>query len=165
MGAIAQIMHAAIDTGIARAALKDTLHFVRNHSRAWFDSALEHAHEEPLIITEIGRMEIQLHAAEALLRRAGEAIDWALQEGTEERAIAASIAVAEAKALADEAVILITNKLFELSGTRSTLEEYNYSRHWRNARTHTLHDPVRWKYHGVGNYYLNGINPPRHGAF
>ncbi len=31
-----------------------------------------------------------------------------------------------------------------------------------NARTHTLHDPVRWKYHIVGNYYLNGVQPPRH---
>ncbi|MCG2916257.1 SfnB family sulfur acquisition oxidoreductase, partial [Escherichia coli] len=50
----------------------------------------------------------------------------------------------------------------ELSGTRSTLSELNLDRHWRNARTHTLHDPVRWKYHLVGNYYLNGIHPPRH---
>jgi hypothetical protein len=25
-----------------------------------------------------------------------------------------------------------------------------------------FHDPVRWKYHAVGNYYLNGIKPPRH---
>ncbi|MFI7983622.1 hypothetical protein ACFMJS_20725, partial [Acinetobacter baumannii] len=22
--------------------------------------------------------------------------------------------------------------------------------------------PVRWKYHIVGNYYLNGVQPPRH---
>jgi len=35
-------------------------------------------------------------------------------------------------------------------------------RHWRNARTHTLHDPVRWKYHAIGNYYLNHILPARH---
>jgi len=27
---------------------------------------------------------------------------------------------------------------------------------------HTLHDPVRWKYHAVGNYYLNDTPPPRH---
>jgi alkylation response protein AidB-like acyl-CoA dehydrogenase len=40
----------------------------------------------------------------------------------------------------------------------------NLDRHWRNARTHTVHDPVRWKYHAVGNYWLNGVPPPRHGA-
>jgi hypothetical protein len=27
---------------------------------------------------------------------------------------------------------------------------------------HTLHDPVRWKYAILGNYYLNGVNPPLH---
>jgi hypothetical protein len=27
---------------------------------------------------------------------------------------------------------------------------------------HTLHDPVRWKYHVVGNWLLNGAKPPRH---
>jgi alkylation response protein AidB-like acyl-CoA dehydrogenase len=60
--------------------------------------------------------------------------------------------------------LLAANLLFELAGTRATLEEYNLDRHWRNARTHTLHDPVRWKYHAIGNYFLNGVNPPRHGA-
>jgi alkylation response protein AidB-like acyl-CoA dehydrogenase len=57
---------------------------------------------------------------------------------------------------------LATNKLFELAGTQSTLGKYNLDRHWRNARTHTLHDPVRWKYYAIGNYYLNNVNPPRH---
>jgi SfnB family sulfur acquisition oxidoreductase len=165
MGAIAQIIHAAVDVGIARAALKDALDYVRHHTRPWTDSGLEHGYEEPLIIYAVGEMEIKLHAAEALLRRSGELIDRALSENTEASAVAASIAVAEAKALADEASIFITNKFFEISGTGSTLEKYNYHRHWRNARTHTLHDPVRWKYIGVGNYYLNGVNPPRHGAF
>jgi SfnB family sulfur acquisition oxidoreductase len=165
MGAIAQIIHAAVDVGIARAALKDAIYYVRNHARPWTDSGLDHAYEEPLIRYAVGEMEIKLHAAEALLRRAGEFIDRALIEKTESSAVEASIAVAEAKVLADEASIFITNKFFEISGTSSTLEKYNYNRHWRNARTHTLHDPVRWKYIGVGNYYLNGVNPPRHGAF
>jgi hypothetical protein len=48
------------------------------------------------------------------------------------------------------------------AGTRSTLAEFNLDRHWRNARTHTLHDPVRWKYFHVGNHALNGVAPPRH---
>ena len=70
----------------------------------------------------------------------------------------------EAKVVSTEASLLASNKLFELAGTRATLEEHNLDRHWRNARTHTLHDPVRWKYHAIGNYCLNGIHPPRHGA-
>ena len=64
--------------------------------------------------------------------------------------------------LTTQIAIDATNKLFELAGTRSTLAQHALDRHWRNARTHTLHDPVRWKFYHVGNYYLNNINPPRH---
>ena len=52
--------------------------------------------------------------------------------------------------------------LFELGGSQATLAEHNLDRHWRNARVHTLHDPVRWKYHAVGAYRLNGTLPARH---
>jgi alkylation response protein AidB-like acyl-CoA dehydrogenase len=81
---------------------------------------------------------------------------------TETTVAKVSTAVAEAKVVTTEIAILATNKLFELAGTQSTLGKYNLDRHWRNARTHTLHDPVRWKYYAIGNYYLNNVNPPRH---
>jgi SfnB family sulfur acquisition oxidoreductase len=162
MGPIAQIIQAAVDVGIAKAALKDTIDFVRRHTRPWIDSDVEHGYEDPLIIYNVGNLQIQVHAAEELLRRAGEFIDRAIANSTEASVAEASIAVAEAKAFAAEISLLTTNKLFELAGTKSTLQEFNYDRHWRNARTHTLHDPVRWKYYAVGNYFLNNVNPPRH---
>ncbi|MEP0914911.1 SfnB family sulfur acquisition oxidoreductase [Leptolyngbya sp. GB1-A1] len=163
MGAVAQIIQAAVDVGIAKAALRDTIHFVRNHTRPWVDSNLEHGYEDPLTLYSLGNIVIQVHAAEELLRRAGEFIDRAYESNLEEaKVVEASIAVAEAKALATEASLLTTNKLFELAGTKSTLQQFNYDRHWRNARAHTLHAPVRWKYYAVGNYFLNGTNPPRH---
>lgn len=57
---------------------------------------------------------IQVNAAEELLRRAGEFIDRAYESGLEEaKFVESSIAVAEAKALATEASLLATNKLFE----------------------------------------------------
>ena len=76
----------------------------------------------------------------------------------------ASIAVAEAKALATETALHVTSKLIEYAGSRGTLVEHNLDRFWRNARTHSVHDPVRWKYKVIGNYFLNGVKPPRHGA-
>lgn len=163
MGAIAQIIQAAVDVGIAKAAVRDTIDFVRNHTRPWIDSNVERGYEDPLLIYNFGQVQIQVHAAEALLSRAGEYLDRAIASDlAESTVVEASIAVAEAKALAAEASLLATNKLFELAGTKSTLEEFNYDRHWRNARTHTLHDPARWKYYAVGNYFLNNVNPPRH---
>lgn len=161
-GAIFQIIQAAIDAGIARAALDETVTFVRTKSRPWVDSGLDHAWQDPYTIQAVGDLTLRLNAAEALLDRAGLAVDRAVAEPTAATVAQAQIAVAEAKVLTTEVALAATNKLFELAGTRSTLGEHNLDRHWRNARTHTLHDPVRWKYAILGNYYLNGVNPPFH---
>jgi SfnB family sulfur acquisition oxidoreductase len=161
-GALAQIIQVAVDLGIGRAAVMDTIAFVRDRARAWVDSGLEKASDDPFTIAQIGDLKIKLHAAEALTRRAGLVLDETIANPTDESVARASIAVAEAKVLTTEIAILATNKLHELGGTRSTLAQYNLDRHWRNARTHTLHDPVRWKYFAIGNFHLNGVKPPRH---
>ncbi|MFL6702440.1 MAG: SfnB family sulfur acquisition oxidoreductase, partial [Paraburkholderia graminis] len=163
-GPVSQIIQAAIDAGIAQAAVNDTLTFVRTRSRPWIDSNVERAGDDPLTVREIGHLHIQLHAAEALLERAARTLDAIAAKGdtSEDDVALASVAVGEAKVLTTEIALLASEKLFELAGTQSTLSEHNLDRHWRNARTHTLHDPVRWKYHLVGNYYLNGVKPARH---
>jgi SfnB family sulfur acquisition oxidoreductase len=164
MGPVAQIIHAAVDTGIARAALKDTLRFTKQYARPWFETSYTHGSEDPHVIAAAGELAIRVNALNALLARAGRFTDTATLNPTERTVAAASIAVAEAKALASEVSLHVSSKLFELTGSRSTLEQYGFDRHWRNARTHTLHDPVRYKYVNIGNYYLNDILPPRHGA-
>ena len=161
-GPIFQIIQAAVDTGIARGTLAETIRFVREKSRPWVDSGLDHAWQDPYTIQRIGDLSLRLHATEALLEKAGLACDRAVAAPTAETVAAAQVAVAEAKILSTEIALEAANRLFELAGTRSTLQEHNLDRHWRNARTHTLHDPVRWKYAIVGNYVLNGVNPPLH---
>ena len=161
-GAVFQIIQAAVDAGIAENAIKDTIGFVRTSSRAWVDSGLDHAWQDPYTIQAVGDLTLRLHATEALLEKAGLAVDRAIADPTSASVAEAQIAVAEAKVLSTETALQATNKLFELAGTRSTLGVHNLDRHWRNARTHTLHDPVRWKYAILGNYALNGVNPPLH---
>jgi SfnB family sulfur acquisition oxidoreductase len=161
-GAIFQIIQVAVDTGIASAAIKETVDFVRTKSRAWVDSGVDNAWDDPYTIQAVGTLNLRLHAAQALLEKAGYAIDRAVANPTAETVAEAQIITAEAKILSTEIAIEATNKLFELAGTRSTLAEHNLDRHWRNARTHTLHDPVRWKYSILGKYYLNGEKPPLH---
>ncbi|WP_405146142.1 SfnB family sulfur acquisition oxidoreductase [Sphaerisporangium sp. NBC_01403] len=162
-GAVAQLLHAAIDVGIAGAALAEAAEFVRTKSRPWFESGYESAAEDPLLIQRFGELAITLRAAEALLREAGEAVDAAASDLDDDSAASASIAVATAKAFADRASVELAGAVFEVSGTRSALEHLNLNRHWRNARTHTLHDPVRWKIQHIGRHTLNGTPPPRHG--
>ncbi|AZD70660.1 SfnB family sulfur acquisition oxidoreductase [Pseudomonas chlororaphis] len=164
VGPLAQILHAAIDTGIARAAYEDALHFVRTKTRPWIDSGNDKATEDPLTLRSFGHLSIRLHATEALLERSGEFLDAAQAEPNAETVAAASIAVAEARAISTEISLAAGSTLFELAGSQATLAEHGLDRHWRNARVHTLHDPVRWKYHAVGNYYLNQTNPPLRGT-
>jgi SfnB family sulfur acquisition oxidoreductase len=161
-GAIFQIIQAAVDTGIARGAIEETIALVRGKARAWIDSNAERASDDPYTIQAIGDLVLRLHATQALLDIAGRAVDRAVEAPSQGSVAEAQLAVAEAKILSTETAIAATNKLFELVGARSTLGELNLDRHWRNARTHTLHDPVRWKYAILGNYHLNGVNPPLH---
>ena len=161
-GPLSQIIHAAIDAGIAQAAIEETIRFVRERSRPWIDSKVERAADDPLTISQIGDLQLRLHAAHAVLERAARILDDGRETPDAKEVASAAVAVAEAKILTTEVAILATNKLFELAGTQSTLEKHGLDRLWRNARTHTLHDPVRWKYHAIGNFYLNEVLPPRH---
>jgi alkylation response protein AidB-like acyl-CoA dehydrogenase len=164
IGPVAQIMHAAIDLGQARGAFEAALQFVRERSRPWIDAKVERAADDPLTIAQFGDLAARLRAAEALLRRAGRFVDTAQAKATDRSVAEASVAVAEARALTTTVSLDAGSRLFELAGTAATLDGLGLDRFWRNARTHTLHDPVRWKYHAVGNFYLNDKLPPRHGA-
>jgi SfnB family sulfur acquisition oxidoreductase len=162
-GALAQLLHTAIDVGIAGGALDEAVEFVRTKARPWFESGVATAVEDPLIVQRVGELTIKVRAAEALLVAAGRAVDEASADLTDESAGAASIAVATAKAYIDPVAVEIGSAVFELGGTRSSLNGLNLHRHWRNARTHTLHDPARWKVQHIGRYVLSGQLPPRHG--
>lgn len=162
-GAVSQLIQAAIDAGIAQGALDDALAFVRDHSRPWVDAGVARNTDDPYILADIGRISTELSAANALLRRAARVLDATDPTTlTAENSAAASIAVAEAKVLTTEIALRASEKLLEWGGSRATLLQHGLDRHWRNARTHTLHDPVRWKTHAIGNYYLNAVYPARH---
>ncbi|KQT52467.1 MULTISPECIES: SfnB family sulfur acquisition oxidoreductase [unclassified Aureimonas] len=162
-GPISQIIQAAIDLGIARGAFADTLAFVRDRSRPWMDSGVAAAVEDPTIRQSVGGLATNLHAAEEVLREAAEVLDRiAAKPVTDLSSAEASLAVAEAKILTTEIALEASETLFDLAGSSATRAAHNLDRHWRNARVHTLHDPVRWKFHLLGNHALNGALPRRH---
>lgn len=163
-GAQAQLLHTAIDVGIADAALADAVAFVQERTRPWFEADVERAADDPLLIQRFGELTVTVRAAGALLDVAADAVDVGLADLTDDSTADASIAVATAKVAADRAAIELTNALFEVSGTSSALASLGLDRHWRNARTHTLHDPVRWKLQHIGRFAVNGTAPPRHAA-
>lgn len=163
VGPIAQIMHAAIEVGIARAALEETRIRVQQ-ARPWIDANVEHAHQDPLTIYEIGRLVVDVRASEALLRQAARTIDSAKPALTAENVAKASLDVAKVRAHGSETALKVSSKLIELAGSRGSQREDGLDRFWRNARVHTLHDATRWKYYFIGDFALNGTLPPRRGT-
>jgi alkylation response protein AidB-like acyl-CoA dehydrogenase len=160
--AFGQIMHVAVDIGIADEALADTVAFIRTTSRPFQGANLDRAGDDPHVVRRIGELKVQLEAAAALLRYAAERFDLVLSEPlAEPRTVELAILVAAAKAAASAIAIQISNDLFALAGTSAADEQWNLHRHWRNARTHTLHDPEVWKYFYIGDWVLNERVPPR----
>ena len=156
LGAFDQALHAAVDIGIARAALEDGARFVTTKTRPWFEAGVDSAAEEPHVVRRFGELTARLYALEALLARGAGLVDEALAapELTREAAASASLNVAAAKALAQEFAVEIASGVFELAGASATDAGYALDRHWRNVRVHSLHDPARWKYVHLGNHTL-----------
>ncbi len=165
LGSLAQLLHAAIDLGIARAAFADMIDFVRTKSRGNRHLGIGTVAEDPLALAKAGSIAVKIEAAAAVVERAGRKVDIAQVTPSAATASEASLAVAAAKILATEAALEASNALFELAGTSATDENLNLDRHWRNARTHTVHDPVRWKHHALGDFHVNGRLPAPSGQF
>ncbi|MFX2257629.1 SfnB family sulfur acquisition oxidoreductase [Acinetobacter variabilis] len=162
-GPFAQLLHASIETGIARAAFEETLNRVRQ-ARPWIDSGVDNATDDPLTKFELGRVVTDVRASEVLLKQAGRSVAAAKADPTEANVAKASLDVAKARAHSSETALKASSKLIELAGSRGSQREDGLDRFWRNARVHTLHDASRWKYYFIANYLLNGVLPPRRGT-
>ena len=155
----AQLLHAAIDVGIAENALNDTAAAVRSRKRPRLGAPVAHPTEDPLLLLRFGQLTTKFHAAEALTLRAARAIDAAGQSPTADQAAYAAVLVGEAKAYAEDVSVEIASELFALLGSSASDESLNLDRHWRNARVHSVHDANQWRYHAAGNWFINGVAP------
>jgi SfnB family sulfur acquisition oxidoreductase len=168
LGARAQLVHAAIEVGIAGAALRDGAEFLRTRARPFFEAVrggwATTAAEDPNTLLRYGRLATQVQAAEELLRWAARELEEVgLAPADADAAARGSLAVAKAKAFGSETAVHVASELFALSGASAADAKYALDRHWRNARTHSIHDPVDWKYHHIAAYEVSGTVPPNHG--
>jgi SfnB family sulfur acquisition oxidoreductase len=167
LGARAQLVHAAIEAGIAAGALRDTRAYLRERARPSTEAVRAGATGvagDPHVLHRYGRLAVQVRAATALLADAAADLEEiGLVPADAEAAARGSLAVAAAKAYASEVAVEAGSQLFALAGTSAADERWDLHRHWRNARTHSVHDPVDWKYHHLGAYELGDVQPPNHG--
>ena len=156
---LAALIHSAIDLGIAEDALADARDYILHSNRPWIDNPYDTHAKEPFIIQSFGELGLKVRTAQRLLRHAAGEIDAARASGLAADALEAGHATADARITCGRAALDVADELFALTGARATQEKFDLDRHWRNARTHTLHDPLRWKLYHLGNYFLNGIEP------
>jgi alkylation response protein AidB-like acyl-CoA dehydrogenase len=168
LGARAQLVHAAIEVGIAGGALTDARDFLRTRARPYSEAVrggwAQSAAEDPHTLQRYGRLATQVQAAEELLRWAArELSEIGLAPADAGAAARGSLAVAKAKAFGSETAVHVASELFALSGASAADTRHGLDRHWRNARTHSIHDPVDWKYHHIAAHDVSGTLPPNHG--
>ncbi|HWV86799.1 MAG TPA: SfnB family sulfur acquisition oxidoreductase [Capillimicrobium sp.] len=167
LGARAQLVHAAIEAGIARGALDDAAAYLRERARPSSEAVRAGAGaaiEDPHVLHGYGRLSARVAAAEALLAQAATTLERiGLVPADAQAAARGSLAVAAAKAFASEVAVEVASELFRLCGTSATAGKHDLDRHWRNARTHSVHDPMDWKYHHIAAFELGGVLPPNHG--
>lgn len=154
---VAQLIMTNLYLGIARGAFQEARRYVREDARPWFASGVQRHADDPYVQERFGEFWLRVQAAQALADLAGQRLDAALARGpslTADERGEVAVAGAQAKVLSHRAALEVGNGLFDVTGASSTAARYGYDRYWRNARVHTLHDPVAYKIRDLGRYAL-----------
>lgn len=149
---------AAVMVGIGIGALRAAVPFVNTKARPWTSAGVDNAADDPYVRRLAGELVADLVAAYALTLSCGELLDAAARGEISRTAVA--VPIYAAKATASRAVMRATSEMYALMGTRSAMRNTGFDRHWRNARTMSLHDPLEWKYAELGRHVLSGWDPP-----
>jgi alkylation response protein AidB-like acyl-CoA dehydrogenase len=159
---VAQLILAHIYLGIAEAAFNDARYYTLHEARPWPASRAARTDEDPYVLNQYGEFWAGLEAVRALTERAAQRLDaaWnrdlALSDG--ERGEVA-LAVASAKVAAIQTGLDLCTRMFDVAGARATHGALRLDRHWRNLRTHSLHDPLAYKIRELGEWALNRTYP------
>lgn len=148
--------------GTAEGALEEALTWTRENARPWESSGVERASDDPYILETVGELSAEVRAGALIADHANLVLQQAIDTGdalTADERGEAAVAVYEAKLVTTRVALEVSSKLFEIQGARATTTAYGFDRHWRNVRTHTVHDPVAYKAREVGDWALNARAP------
>jgi alkylation response protein AidB-like acyl-CoA dehydrogenase len=162
-----QLVLLATLAGIGRAALRDVAHQVRERKRIYSHGNAPRVSEDPQIQQVVGEVAALVYAAEASALKAAQPAQRAYlarfsgDEALERAANAdAEIQSATAQVVVSELIQRATSELFNALGASDIREGKSLDRHWRNARTVSSHNPVIYKARIVGDWAINGTEPP-----
>lgn len=149
--------------GIAQGALAQARELTNARKNSWFLSGVETYSDDPFVRRLYGELVSRVAAVEALADRVNRSFDTVIGRGsaiTAEDRAAIAIEIAQLKVVSSDTAVDVANRVFEATGTSSTANRVGLDLHWRNARTHSLHDPVDYKKLEVGANFLTGVVQP-----
>lgn len=162
-----QLTLLAVLVGAGRAAVRDIAEEVRTRTRIFSTGNASSASADAQVQQVVGKASAQVYAAEAAAIRAVHASQRAYvahfgkDEHTERDAnIAAELESAQAQVAIAELVLRATSDLFNALGASATSTTKQLDRHWRNARTAASHNPLIYKERIIGDWEINGTEPP-----
>lgn len=164
MTAFFQLVHLATLSGIGRAALADTIDFVRQRKRSLWNPSVPTPADDPLVQEVVGDLAGTSYAADAVTMAAVDAVARVRRLEEEGRVAPADYDTADAVVFASQGrvvqlVLDLTSRIFEVGGSSAVREQFCLDRHWRNARTLGSHNPLAYRNRGVGEFLLTGTSP------
>ncbi|NWD85123.1 monooxygenase, partial [Pseudomonas reactans] len=162
-----QLVLLASLAGIGRAALRDVAHQVRSRKRIYSHGNAAHVSQDAQVLQVVGEVAALVYAAEASALKATLPAQRAYvarfggDDAVEREAnVAAEIESATAQVVVSGLIQRATSELFNALGASDVRKGKALDRHWRNARTVSSHNPVIYKARIVGDWVVNGVEPP-----
>lgn len=162
-----QLVLLATLAGIGRAALRDVAQQVRARQRIYSHGNAPRVSDDAQVQQVVGEVAALVYAAEASALKAAQPAQQAYlarfsgDEALERAAnVDAEIESATAQVVVSELIQRATSQLFNALGASDVRQGKALDRHWRNARTVSSHNPVIYKARIVGDWAINGTEPP-----
>ncbi|MFI6173539.1 acyl-CoA dehydrogenase family protein [Nocardia sp. NPDC051052] len=157
-----QLVQLSVLAGIAQRAELDAREWVAGRTRSYSHSTAGVPRQDPLVQQVIGRLSAAAFAARSTVLAVADVLDEVLAGGAndEKSLVAAELAAAQAQLAVIDLVLPATTLLFEVGGASVVSERQRLDRHWRNARTISVHNPAVQKARAIGDHLLNGADLP-----
>lgn len=163
-----QLVHLATLSGIGRAAARDLTEQVASRRRAYSHGAAGTVQTDPQVLQVVGHVRSLAYAAAATTLQAAQAAQAVYEHSIADRpeeadsaAVISEISVDQAQPVVAKLTLEATETLFDALGASATIRATALDRHWRNARTLSSHNPLIYKQRIVGDYAVNGTEPPK----
>jgi alkylation response protein AidB-like acyl-CoA dehydrogenase len=157
-----QLVQLSVLAGIATRAEQDTRAWVTGRTRSYTHATGDLPRHDPLVQQIVGRLSSAAFTARAAVLAVADILDRVLAGGATDQDLLAEVELAAAQAQLGviDTVLTATTQLFEVGGASIVSERLRLDRHWRNARTISVHNPAIYKAAAIGAHLLNGAELP-----